>query len=149
MRDGMRRSFAQADEVVIGIYTGTYTDSPEGRAYYFDQFRFFDKDTWTWGPEMSALLPVLFQDVKPELISAQEFEALSPLDKTGICWDDYEGPRVIFLVEGVPTLLFLKQVFVEIDNTTRRILVDTYPVTKECRAKDIFSLMLRDLAAER
>jgi hypothetical protein len=148
MREGMRQSFAQADEIVMGVYTGTYADGPEGRAYYFDQFRFFDKDTWTWGPEMSALLPVLFQDVNPELITAQEFKSLSPLDKTGICWDDYEGPRVAFLVDGIPTLLFLKQIFVEADNASQRILIDTYPVTRECRAKDVFDLMLRERAGK-
>jgi hypothetical protein len=146
MREGMRQSFDQADEIVIGVYTGTYTDGPEGRAYYFDQFRIFNQATWTWGPEMSALLPVFFRDVKPELITAQEFKSLSPLDKTGICWDDYEGPRVVFLVEGVPTLLFLEQIFIEVENASRRILIDTYPVTKECRAKDIFDLMLRERA---
>jgi len=146
MLDGMRQSFDKADEIIIGIYTGSYTDGPEGRGYYFDQFRTFNKDTWTWGPEMNALLPILFQDVKPEIISNREFKSLSNLDKTGICWDDYEGPRVVFLVEDIPTLVFLKQLFDEVENASRRILVDTYPVTKECRAKDIFDLMLRERA---
>ncbi|MFZ2053466.1 MAG: hypothetical protein WAU81_04640 [Candidatus Aminicenantales bacterium] len=146
MREGMRRSFDRADEIIIGIYTGSYTDGPEDRAYYFDQFRVFNKDTWTWGPEMNALLPVLFQDIKPEIITAQEFKSLSVLDKAGICWDDYEGPRVVFLVEGIPTLVFLKQTFDEVEKASRRILVDTYPVTKECRAKDVFDLMLRERA---
>jgi hypothetical protein len=148
MREGMRRSFDQADEIIIGIYTGTYGDGPEGRVYYFDQFRVFSKGTWTWGREMSALLPVFFQDVKPEIITAQEFKSLSALDRTGICWDDYEGPRVVFLVEGNPTLAFLKQTFDETENASRRILIDTYPVTKECRAKDIFDLMLRERAGK-
>jgi len=146
MQDGMRQSFAQADEIIIGIYTGSYTDGPEGRAYYFDQFRIFDKSTWTWGPETNALLPVLFQDVRPEVITAQEFKSLSALDRTGICWDDYEGPRVVFLVEGIPTLVFLKQTFDEVEKASRRILFDTYPLTKECRAKDVFDLMLRERA---
>jgi hypothetical protein len=144
MLDGMQTSYNKADEIIIGIYTGTYAERPEGRAYYFDQFRIFNKVTWTWGPETNALLPVLFEDVKPDLITAQEFKSLSALDKTGICWDDYEGPRVVFLVEGIPTLVFLKQTFDEAEKASRRILIDTYPVTKECRAKDIFDLMLRE-----
>jgi hypothetical protein len=148
MREGMEQSFDKADEIIIGIYTGSYTDGPEGRAYYFDQFRIFNKSTWTWGAEMNALLPVLFRDVKPEIITAQEFKSLSALDKKGICWDDYEGPRVVFLVEGIPTLVFLKQTFDEAENASRRTLVDTYPVTKECRAKDIFDLMLRKRAGK-
>jgi hypothetical protein len=146
MREGMRRSFDRADEIIIGVYTGTYSDDQESRAYYFDQYRIFNKSTWTWGLEMSALLPVLFGEVKPELISGLEFESLSPLDKTGICWDDYEGPRVIFLVEGIPALLFLRQSYDETANISRRVLIDTYPVTKECRAKDVFDLMLRERA---
>lgn len=146
MREGMQRSFDRADEIIIGVYTGTYSDDQESRAYYFDQYRIFNKSTWTWGPKMSALLPVLFGEVKPELISGPEFESLSPLDKTGICWDDYEGPRVVFLVEGIPALLFLRQSYDEAANTSRRVLIDTYPVTKECRAKDVFNLMLRERA---
>jgi hypothetical protein len=146
MRDGMRQSFDRADEIIIGVYTGTHTDGQEGRAFYFDQYRIFNKDTWIWGSEMSALLPVLFQEVKPEIISSPEFKSLSALDKTGICWDDFEGPRVVFLVEGFPTLLFLRQSFDERTSTSRRFLIDTYPLTKECRAKDIFDLMLRERA---
>ncbi|MDH4272334.1 MAG: hypothetical protein OEW18_10235, partial [Candidatus Aminicenantes bacterium] len=61
---------------------------------------------------------------------------------------DYEGPRVVFLVEGIPTLVFLKQTFDEAEKASRRILVDTYPETKECRAKDIFDLMLRKRAGK-
>jgi hypothetical protein len=148
MREGMELSFDKADEIIIGIYTGSHSDGPGGRSYYFDQFRIFNKNTWTWGPEMSALLAVLFQDVKPEIITAQEFKSLSDLDKTGICWDDYEGPRVVFLVEGVPALVFLKQTFYESENASRRFLIDTYPVTKECRAKDVFDLMLRERAGK-
>ena len=148
MLDGMQPSYDKADEIIIGIYTGSYTDGPGGRAYYFDQFRVFNKDTWTWGPETNVLLPVLFQDVRPEVLTAQEIKSLSALDKKGICWDDYEGPRVVFLVEGIPTLVFLKQTFDEAEKASRRILVDTYPETKECRAKDIFDLMLRKRAGK-
>lgn len=148
MRDEMQKSFDRANEVIIGIYTGSYADGPRGRSFYFDQFKVFRRETWTWGPEMNVLLPILFQDVKPEIITGQEFKSLSDLDKTGICWDEYEGPRVIYLVEGIPTLVFLKQIFDEAENTSRRFLIDTYPVTKECRAKDVFDLMLRERAGK-
>jgi hypothetical protein len=148
MRDEMQISFESADEIILGIYTGTFGDGDQGRLYYFDRFRTFDKATWTWGPEMNVLLPVLFQEVRPEIITSREFKSLSDLDKTGICWDDYEGPRVIYLVEGIPALLFLKQTFDEASRNLRRILIDTYPVTGECRAKDVFDLMLRDRAGK-
>ena len=144
MRDGMGQSFDRADEIVIGVYTGTYTDGSDGRVYYFDRFRVFSKDTWAWGSETGALLPVLFGTILPEIITAEEYETLSDLDRTGICWDDYEGPRVVFLVEGIQNFLFMRQTYNEADNVSRRVLIDTYPVTKECRAKDVFDLMLRE-----
>ncbi len=144
MRNEMLKSFESADEIILGIYTGTFGDGDQGRLFYFDQFRTFDKATWAWGPEMNVLLPVLFQEVRPEIITSREFKSLSDLDKTGICWDDYEGPRVIYLVEGIPALLFLRQTFDDASRNLRRILIDTYPVTGECRAKDVFDLMLRE-----
>jgi hypothetical protein len=146
MRDEMMKSFDQADEIAVGVYTGTYGDGQKGRAYYFDQCRIFQKDSWTWSPEMSALLPVLFRDVKPEIVSSGELKSLTDLDKTGICWDDYEGPRTTFLVEGIPNLIFLRQVLDESNATSDRILIDCYPLTKECRARDVFDLMLRERA---
>jgi len=146
MVDEMQRSFEKADEVVIGVYTGTFGDGPPSRAYYFDQFRVFNKEAWTWSSETNVLLPVLFQDAKPEIIANSELKSLSDLDKRGICWDDYEGPRVIYLIEGIPNLLFLRQVLDEVDNNSHRILIDAYPLTKECRAKDVFDLMLRERA---
>jgi len=146
MRNEMEKSFEKADEVLIGVYTGTFADGPPSRAYYFDQFRVFNMDSWTWGPEMNVLLPILFAEAKPEVIAGREYKTLSDLDKIGICWDDYEGPRSLYLVEGIPTLVFLKQILDEADNTSRRVLIDTYPLTKECRAKDVFDLMLRERA---
>jgi hypothetical protein len=146
MRDEMQRSFEKADEVLIGVYTGTFTDSPLGRAHYFDQIRTFSQETWTWGPEMNVLLPIRFVEVRPEIITNREFKALSPLDKTGICWDDYEGPRSLYLVEGIPSLVFLKVILDEAAASSRRILIDTYPITKDCRANDVFDLMLRERA---
>ena len=147
MQAEMQSSFERADEVLIGVFTGTYTDGPAGRVHYFDQVRTFSKETWTWGPEMNVLLPVLFVEVRPEIITNREFKTLSPLDKTGICWDDYEGPRSLYLVEGIPSLLFLRVIFDEAAANSRRVLIDTYPITKDCRANDIFDLMLRERAA--
>jgi len=34
-------------------------------------------------------------------------------------------------------------------NKSYRILLDAYPVTKECRAVDVFHLVVRHLAAEK
>jgi hypothetical protein len=146
MREEMEKSFEKADEVLIGVYNGTFADGPLGRAYYFDQVLIFNQETWTWGSEMDVLLPILFEKIRPEIIASREFKILSDLDKTGICWDDYEGPRSLYLVEGVSTLVFLRQILDEADNTSRRVLIDTYPLTKECRAKDVFDLMLRERA---
>jgi hypothetical protein len=145
----MGKSFDKAEEILSGVYTGTYTDGPKGRAQYFDQVRTFNKETWTWGPEMNVLLPILFVDVQPEIITSREFKTLSALDKTGICWDDYEGPRRLYLVEGIPTLLFLRVILDESTVSSRRLLIDTYPITKDCRANDVFDLMLRERAASR
>ena len=144
MKDGMAGSFEKADEILIGVYTGTYADGPSGRAPYFGRGRMFDKGTGAGGPEMDALWPILFVDVRPEIITGREFKTLSALDRTGICWDDYEGPRSLYLVEGIPTLVFLTLVLDEPAASARRILIDTYPITKDCRANDIFDLMLRE-----
>jgi len=146
MKAEMARSFDKADEILVGVYTGTYADGPAGRAHYFDQVRVFDKTTWTWGAEMNVLLPVLFEQVRPEIITSREFKSLSALDRTGICWDDYDGPRSLYLVEGIPTLVFLTLVLDEPAATTRRLLIDAYPLTKDCRANDVFDLMLRERA---
>jgi hypothetical protein len=146
MREGMRISYEAADEILIGVYTGITQDGPQGRVHYFDRFRSFDKTTWTWGPETDALLAVLFEGLVPEILSEREFKALSALDRLGICWDDFEGPRVVYLAEGVPTLVFLKHIIDAAGGTSRRILLDTYPETRDCRAKDVFHLMLRDIA---
>jgi hypothetical protein len=149
MREEMKKSFALADEIIIGIYTGIPAKGPEGKSFYFDRFRTFDKTTWEWGTETDALLPVLFEALQPEIITHREFKELSDLDKIGICWDDFEGPRIVYLVEGVPTLVFMKHIVDETDNTSQRILIDTYPETRNCRAKDVFDLMLRDQAGLR
>jgi len=146
MREGMRKSFETADEIYLGVYTGITQDEAGGRLHYFDRLRSFDKTTWTWGPEMEALLGVLFENLKPVIIPGKEFKTLTAVDRLGICWDDYAGPRVVFLVEGVPTLLFLRHIIDEAGGTSRRILLDTYPETRDCRARDVFDLMLRDLA---
>ncbi len=146
MREEMGKAFDRADEIIIGYSTGIPADQPGDPAYYFERFRTFDKNMWTWGPETDALFPVVFKDVRPEIITGREFKNLTALDRIWICWDDYEGPRIVYLVEGVPTLLFLRQVLDDVNNTSERILIDTYPVTADCRAKDVFDLMIRDRA---
>ena len=146
MREGMIKSFEAADEIILGVYTGITQDGPQGRLHYFDRFRSFDKTTWAWGPENEALLGVVFENVNPEILSEREFKTLSAMDRIGICWDDFEGPRVVYLAAGVPTLVFVKHIIDEAGGSSRRILLDTYPDSRHCRAKDVFDLMLRDIA---
>ncbi len=148
MRGGMRKSFEAADEIILGAYTGITQEGEPGRTHYFDRFRSFDKNSWTWGPETEALLPVFFEGLGPEIISEKEFRVLSAMDRIGICWDDFEGPRVVYLVQGIKTLVFLRHIIDEAGGTSRRILLDTYPDTRDCRAKDVFDLMLRDIAGQ-
>ena len=148
MREGMRKSFEVADEIILGVYTGITQDGERGRTHFFDRFRRFDKSSWTWGPETEALLPVFFEELRPEILSEKEFKTLSAMDRIGICWDDFEGPRVVYLAEGITTLVFLRHIIDESGGTSRRILLDTYPDTKDCRAKDVFDLVLRDIAGQ-
>jgi hypothetical protein len=73
---------------------------------------------------------------------------LIDLDKTGICWDSYQGDRNVFLVEGKMNLIFLEVGFDEAAGDSYRILLDAYPATDECRAQDVFNLMIQDLVLE-
>jgi hypothetical protein len=87
-------------------------------------------------------------EFKPEIIRRNEFKRLVALDKTGICWDYYEGSRSVFLVEGKMNLLFLEMRFDETSSTSYRRLLDAYPVTDECRARDVFDSMIQDFIAQ-
>ena len=96
----MRKSYQEADEIILGTYTGGHMDEVFGVTYYFDDFISFDKTTLSWGLPMQVIVQVLPHELKPELITRQEFKSLSELDKVGICWDDYEQERYYYLIEG-------------------------------------------------
>ncbi len=148
MRDEMQKSYPQADEVMIGVLAGVDAEQKDKAVYYFENFSLFNKQTYSWGPVLDVLVEVRPGPFKVEIIRRDEFKRLIALDRVGICWDFYEGKRSLYLVEGQRNLIFLK---VELDvNTSRayRYLIDAYPVTGECRAVDVFHLMIRHLAEE-
>jgi len=143
MGEEMRRSFRRADEIIMAFYTGTRMDKPEGKTYYFDKFFKFNQETYTWGPVTNILLPVIFRELKPQIIYQHEFKSLSKNDRIGICWDYYDEKRFVYLIEGEYSILFLNQELDEETYTNHRILIDIYPVTKYCNAKTVFDLMVR------
>jgi hypothetical protein len=149
MKEEMRRSYNRANEIVIGVFTGIHEDKKNGIIYYFDDFSVFDKETLSWGPTQNVVMQVQQNKFKPEIIRRNEFKRLVDLDKTGICWDYYEGSRSVFLVEGKMNLIFLEMGFDKASSTSYRHLLDAYPVTDECRARDVFDLMIQELIAER
>jgi len=144
MSEEMKISFERADEIIIGVYTGTHMDKQNGKTFYFDNFMRFNKKTLIWGSIENALLPVLSHEFKPKIITREDFKYLSELDKVGICWDYLEQKRFVYLVEGIPSLVFIEQIVDEENNSSYRNLLDTYPVTKDCNAKVVFDLMVRD-----
>ena len=145
MKEEMRRSYVRANEIIIGVFTGAHKDKKNGIIYYFSEFSMFDKETLAWGSPQSVIMQVQQDELKPEIILRNEFKRLVDLDKTGICWDYYEGSRSVFLVEGKMNLIFLEMRFDETSSTSYRHLIDAYPVTDECRARDVFDLMIQDL----
>jgi len=149
MKEEMRKSYDRADEIVIGVFTGTHKDKKNGIIYYFSDFSVFDKETLSWGPTQNVIMQVQQDEFKPEIIRRNEFKRLIDLDKTGICWDYYEGSRSVFLVEGKMNLIFLETGFDEASSTSYRHLLDAYLVTDECKARDVFDLMIQELIAER
>lgn len=149
MKEEMRGSYDRADEIVIGIFTGTHKDKKNDIIYYFSDFIVFDKETLSWGSPQNVIMQVRQDELKQEIIRRNEFKRLSDLDKTGICWDFYEGSRSVFLVEGKRNLIFIEMGFDEASSTSCRRLLDAYPVTDECRARDVFDLMIQDFITER
>jgi len=145
MSEEMQKSYQRADEIIIGVHTGSHEDEFYGLTYYFEDFTSFDKSTLTWGPVMHVIFQVLPHRLKPEIISHNEFQNLSDLDKVGICWDSYEQVRDVYLIEGEKMLIFLEQEYDEENNRSYRNLIDTYPVTKDCNSRAVFDLMIRDL----
>jgi len=149
MKEEMRKSYDRADEIVIGVFTGTHNDKKNGIIYYFSDLSVFDKETLSWGQPQNVIMQVQQDEFKPEIIRRNEFKRLIDLDKTGICWDYYEGSRSVFLVEGEMNLIFLETGFDEASSISYRHLLDAYLVTDECRARDVFDLMIQELIAER
>lgn len=148
MKEKMRKSYDRADEIIIGVFSGAHQDKKDGLIYYFSDFSVFDRDTQSWGPSQNVIMQVRPDKFKPELIRRNEFKRLIDLDKTGICWDFYQGYRSIFLVEGKMNLIFLELGFDEASSKSYRNLLDAYPVTDECRARDVFDLMIQDLVSK-
>lgn len=149
MKEEMRTSYDRANEIIAGVFTGIHRKEDGGLIYYFSDFSRFDKDTLTWGPARKVIMQVHPNEFKPEIIRRNEFKRLIELDKTGICWDYYQGNRNVFLVEGRMNLLFLEAGFEESSDNSYRHLLDAYPMTDECRAKYIFNLMIRDQVLRR
>jgi len=141
-------SFERADEIIIGVYSGSHNDEQFGYIHYFDDFKSFDKTGMSWGPEMKVIVQVQSDELKPEIIKRNEFKQLSDLDKVGICWDSYEQTRYVYLVEGQKMLIFLQTSYDEALNRSFRNMIDAYPVTPVCRADDVFDLMIRNLASK-
>lgn len=144
MSEEMKISFERADEIIIGVYTGAHMDKQNGKIFYFDNFIRFNKKTLRWGSVENVLLSVLSFKFKPKIITREEYKYLNNLDKVGICWDYLEQKRYVYLVEGKRSLVFIEQIVDEEKNSSYRKLLDTYPVTKECNAKIVFDLMVRD-----
>ena len=140
----MQKSFDKADEIIIGVHTGSHKDKQYGLSYYFEDFISFDKTVLTWGPVMNVIVQVLPSMLKPEIITRREFKNLIELDKVGICWDFYDQTRHVFLVEGEKMLIFLELNYDEVNNRFYRNLIDAYPVTKDCNAKIVFDMMVRE-----
>lgn len=149
MKEEMRKSYDRADEIVIGVFNGTHEDKKNSIIYYFSDFIMFDKETLSWGSTQNVIIQVQQDEFKPEIIRRNEFKSLTDLDKTGICWDYYKGSRSVFLVEGKMNLIFLEMGFDKASSTSYRHLLDAYPVTDECRVRDVFDLMIQELIAER
>ena len=144
MNTEMRISFERADEIIIGVYSGSHNDEQFGLIHYFDDFKSFDKTGMFWGPEMEVIVQVQEYELKPAIIKKNEFKRLSDLDKVGICWDSYEQIRYVYLVEGQKMLIFLQTGYDETKNRSYRNLIDAYPVTPVCRADDLFDQIIRN-----
>ena len=143
MREEMRISFERADEIIIGLYSGSHENEQFGRFHYFDDFKSFDKDTMSWGEEMKVIVQIQADELEPEIIQENEFTRLSDLDLVGICWDPIEEGRYIYLVEGQKMLVFLQTGYDEANNRSYRNLIDAYPITPICRADELFNALIK------
>jgi len=147
MMDRMQQAFEEADEIILGVYTGMTKDKIKGPTYFFDGFRSFDKESQTWGPQQDVLLTINLLGLKPEIIKKGEYRNMPHVDRIGICWDVLDGKRYFYLVEGQNNLIFVKHELDENGQELFRFLVDTYPSIKECSSKDLFDLMLKERSA--
>lgn len=147
MMEEMRKSYDHANEIIVGVFTGMHQDKEGGLVYYFSDFSRFDKEMLSWGSIQNVIMKVQPGKLKPEIIRQNEFKTLIDLDKTGICWDFYQGDRNVFLVEGKMNLIFLEMGFDEATGDSFRNLLDAYPATDECRARDVFNLMIQDIVS--
>ena len=141
----MENSYHKADEILMGTYSGSFTDKTLGLMYYFTDFSTFDKTTLTWSEPMNVIVQIQPGDIHPELIGRSEFKSLSNLDKVGICWDFADGKRYVYLVEGQKMLVFLELGYDEANDRSYRNLIDAYPVTAVCGADKVFLVMLRSI----
>jgi hypothetical protein len=144
MIEEMRKSYERANEIIVGVFAGIHRDKEGGLIYYFSDFSRFDKETLSWGSSQNVIMQVRPHELRPQIIRRNEFKTLIDLDKTGICWDYYQGNRNVFLVEGRRNLIFLEMGFDEATSESYRNLLDAYPDTDECRARDVFNLMIQD-----
>ena len=145
MSTEMEKSYLQADEILIGTYTGSHNNREIGLTYYFTDFSTFDKTTLTWSDPMNVIVSIHPAAVLPELIGRNEFKTLSSLDRRGICWDFADGKRYVYLVEGQKMLMFLELGYDETSNRSYRNLIDAYPVTNACSADRVFQVMLHSI----
>jgi hypothetical protein len=149
MSEGMKASYGRADEILVGLVEGVVRDKTSGFVCYVSDFRRFAKAALAWQPREGLIMQISADELRPEIIRSGEFGKLLDLDKTGICWDLHEGVRHIYLVEGRENLMFLEHIFDEGGEGLTRNLIDVYPATRECRAVDVFTLMVRDLVLSR
>jgi hypothetical protein len=148
MSEAMRASYERAGEIAVGVFEGIRR-SESGTVYYFQDVSLFNKETLAWEPPLDLMMEVRRGRFEPEIIRRDEFKRLLDLDKVGICWDADGAGHTVFLVEGRKNFLFLEPGYDSAAGRSYRDLLDAYPETRECRAADVFLMMLRDLYAGR
>jgi hypothetical protein len=147
MSAAMRASYERAGEIALGVFEGIRR-SESGTVYFFSDVSTFNKQTLAWEPPLDLMMEVRQAGFEPEIVRRDEFKRLLDLDKVGICWDAEGASHNVFLVEGRKNLLFLEPGYDAASGRSWRNLLDAYPETRECRAADVFLVMLRDLYAD-
>lgn len=144
MSQQMEKSYQKADEILVGVFEESHQDPERGLIYYFKDFTRFNKETLSWKSPVNVIVKIRPGECKPEIIQRGEFKNLIDMDKVGICWDFYNGKRYTYMVEGKKNLVFLDRVFDKTNKKFYRTLIDAYPVTEKCQAKDVFNWMIRN-----